>query len=167
MLILDDYHLIENPAIHQGVMRLLQRMPRHLHLILISRTIPPFPLARLRANQELIEADVEDLRFRPVEIAIFLRQVAALPLEDQAVDRLVEQTEGWIAGLQLASLYWRELGHDPQQTFHFNGSHAFVVDYLTEEVTAHLPVDALLIDSCAAACSARYSAVSCQRVWRL
>lgn len=138
VLILDDYHLIENAAIHQGMMRLFQRMPHHLHLILISRRLPPFPLARLRANRELIEVGIDDLRFRTGETAIFLREIEGLPLEDRDVGRLAEQTEGWIAGLQLASLYWREVGQEPQSPLSFDGSHSFIADYLTEEVTAHL-----------------------------
>lgn len=141
VLVLDDYQLIENPAIHQGMMRLLQRMPHHLHLILVSRTIPPLPLARLRANRELIEVSIDELRFKTDEAAAFLRDVESLTIENGDVDRLAEQTEGWIAGLQLASLYWRQFGHEPPLPLQFDGSHAFVADYLTEEVTSHLPED--------------------------
>jgi LuxR family maltose regulon positive regulatory protein len=139
VLILDDYHLIENTRIHQGMIRLLQRMPHHFHLILTTRVEPPFPLARLRANRELLELNTEDLRFQTDETIAFLREVEALAINDRDVDQLAQQTEGWIAGLQLAALYWREIGRESQKRLNFDGSHAFVADYLTEEVIAHLP----------------------------
>jgi LuxR family maltose regulon positive regulatory protein len=140
-LILDDYHVIDHPPIHDGLTRLLEQLPQHLHLIVTSRVYPPLPLARLRANRELIELGAEELRFQPDEATTLLRQVNALDMNDTDINVLTRQTEGWAAGLQMASLYWREVGADARPLRRFNGSQAFVADYLTEEVMQHLPDD--------------------------
>src|SRR5262249_13934069 len=74
VLVLDDYHLIEAPAVHDSVVFLLEWLPPGLRLVLASRTDPPLPLARLRARGQLAELRVADLRFTPGETAMFLRQ---------------------------------------------------------------------------------------------
>jgi LuxR family maltose regulon positive regulatory protein len=140
-VILDDYHVIDHPPIHDGLTRLLEQLPHHVHLIITTRADPPLPLARLRANRELIELSVEELRFQPDEATTLLRQVNEVEMDDADIDVLTRQTEGWAAGLQMASLYWREIGTDAQPLRRFNGSQAFVADYLTQEVMQRLPDD--------------------------
>ena len=140
-LVLDDYHVIDHPPIHDGLLRLLERLPQHFHIIVTTRVDPPFPLARLRANRELIEVAAEELRFQPDEAAAFLHQVDALEMKEADIDFLSRQTEGWAAGLQMASLYWREVGAESHKLHRFTGGQTFVADYLTEEVMQHLPDD--------------------------
>ncbi|MBI5668389.1 MAG: hypothetical protein HZC41_10320 [Chloroflexi bacterium] len=137
-LVLDDYHVISHTPIHDGLFRLLERLPQHFHIIVTTRVDPPFPLARLRANRELIELNAEELRFQPDEAAAFLHQTDALEMKEADIDFFTRQTEGWAAGLQMASLYCREVGEDVRKLRRFNGSQTFVADYLTEEVMQHL-----------------------------
>jgi LuxR family maltose regulon positive regulatory protein len=139
LLVLDDYHLITAPAVHQGVSFLLEHLPGNMHLVLATRGDPPLSLARLRARGELTELRQSDLRFTPEEAATFLNDVAGLGLAPREVTSLEARTEGWIAGLRLASLAvegWkrdssRGLSDSIQQ---FTGSHRFILDYLVEEV---------------------------------
>ena len=49
-LVLDDYHLIHAPSIHQAVRFLLEHQPPQMHLVIITREDPPLPLPRLRAR---------------------------------------------------------------------------------------------------------------------
>ncbi len=63
MLALDDYHVIETDSIHGALTFLLDHIPPHMHLVILSRTDPPLPLARLRARSQLIEIREADLRF--------------------------------------------------------------------------------------------------------
>lgn len=140
-MILDDYHVIDHLPIHDGLTRVLEQLPHHVHLIITTRADPPLPLARMRANRELIELSVEELRFQPDEATTLLRQVNEVEMDDADIDVLTHQTEGWAAGLQMASLYWREVGADAQPLRRFNGSQAYIADYLTEEVMQHLPDD--------------------------
>ncbi len=139
-LVLDDYHVIENDAIHRGMGFLLEHLPPQMHLILATRTDPPLPLARLRAQGQLIEVRASDLRFGSGQAHAFLSTVMGLDLPDEAVAMLERQTEGWIAGLQLAALSLQGRSDVSPFLGTFTGSHRFVFDYLTEEVFSRQPV---------------------------
>ena len=109
--VLDDYHLVQDPAIHEAVTFLLDHLPPRVHFILSSRSEPPLPLARYRARRELFELRLEDLQFTYEESAAFLSQSTSVELSSDAVSSLYSQTEGWAAGLQLAALtlrLWRQ-----------------------------------------------------------
>ena len=141
ILVLDDYHLIAAPPIHNAVTFLLENLPPCLHLVLVSRSDPPLPLSRWRVRGQLAEIRQADLRFTAVETAVFLNKVMGLSLTASQVDTLEARTEGWIAGLQLAALSMQ--GRDDVTTFveTFGGSHRFVMDYLAEEVIQGQPSD--------------------------
>ena len=63
VLVLDDFHTIQNPSLHASILFLLDHLPHNLHLIVSTRTDPPWPLARFRARNQLIEIRAQDLRF--------------------------------------------------------------------------------------------------------
>ena len=65
LLVLDDYHLIGSPPVHESMGFLLEHLPPGLHLVLASRADPPLALARLRARGQLAELRAADLRFTP------------------------------------------------------------------------------------------------------
>lgn len=134
VLILDDYHVISNPAIHETVAYVIDHAPATLQIIIASRADPPLPLHRWRVRGQLLELRAADLRFTPDEAAIFLNDRMGLTLTREDVLALEARTEGWIAGLQLAavSLQGRRDAHDFIQAF--TGSQRFVLDYLVEEV---------------------------------
>jgi len=139
VFILDDYHLIESRLIHDALTFLLRRLPPQMHLIIATREDPPLPLARLRARGQLTELRATDLRFSSSEAAEFLNQVMGLNLSGEDIAALETRTEGWIAGLQLASLALQGpsmQGRKDMTRFiqAFTGSHHFVLDYLVEEV---------------------------------
>jgi LuxR family transcriptional regulator, maltose regulon positive regulatory protein len=143
-LILDDYHLIEAPPVHDSVTFLLDRLPPGLRLVLASRVDPPLPLARRRAGGKLAELRAADLRFTLEETAAFLRETTGLDLPPASVAALQDRTEGWAAGVQLAALSLQ--GHSDPAGFiaTFAGSNRYVLDYLTEEVLARQPEEAVL-----------------------
>ena len=134
VLVLDDYHLIQAPAIHESITFLLDHMPPQMHLALTSRADPPLPLALLRGRGQLCELHAADLRFSPEESAAFLNEVMGLALSAEQVAALERRTEGWITGLQLAALSIG--GREDVSGFiaAFTGSQRYVLDYLTEEV---------------------------------
>ncbi len=136
VLVLDDYHMIEAPAVDQALTYFIEHLPPHLHLVIATREDPRLPLARLRARGQLNELRAADLRFTASEAATFLKQVMGLHLSETDSTRLAERTEGWIAGLQLAALSMQ--GHQNPGSFitSFTGSHHFVLDYLVEEILA-------------------------------
>jgi len=134
VLILDDYHVIEGRAVHEALVFLLDHLPPQMHLVLASRADPPWPLARLRARQQMTEFRANDLRFTSAETTAFLNEVMKLDLSADNVAALEARTEGWIVGLQMAALSM--LGRRDTSGFvrAFSGSHRFILDYLVEEV---------------------------------
>jgi LuxR family transcriptional regulator, maltose regulon positive regulatory protein len=147
-LVLDDYHLITERAIHDLLTTLLDRAPPQLSVVVITRHDPPLPLARWRVRNQLTEVRAADLRFSHDEVSRFLATTMQLELSDAAVRALEQRTEGWIAGLQLAALSLR--GQPDPEAFieRFSGSDRFVADYLIEEVIEHLPLEARLFLLC-------------------
>lgn len=139
VLALDDYHVIQTPAIHKLMAFLLDHQPNSLHLMLLTREDPLLPIPQLRAGGNVLEIRQEDLRFAPHEIGEFLRQVKGLKLTPDDIGRLERRTEGWIAGLQLAALSMQQ--HDDLKGFvqAFTGSNRFILDYLMEEVFGSQP----------------------------
>lgn len=141
---LDDYHVIDAPAVHAAVTFLLDHLPPRMTLAITTRADPPLPLPRLRARGELVELRAADLRFSVDEADAFFNQVMGLGLEPALVAALETRTEGWAAGLQLAALSARGRGGvdgGGVEGFveEFTGSHRFVLDYLVEEVLNRQP----------------------------
>lgn len=139
-MILDDYHVIETPEIHETISFILDHAPSHMHMVIITRSDPPLPIARLRGRGQLTEIRVADLRFRSREIKKFLNEMMGLMLSDKQVAALETRTEGWIAGLQMAALSMQ--GYKDKSAFirSFSGSHRYILDYLMEEVLKQQPV---------------------------
>ncbi len=134
VLVLDDYHEIYTPAIHAGLLFLLEHLPHNLHVIVSTRTDPPWPLARFRARNQLVDIRAQDLRFSSAEAVQFLNQAMGLKLSFEEVVALEERTEGWAAGLQLAALSMQGRSDILDFIKAFTGSHLYIAEYLVEEV---------------------------------
>jgi len=114
VLVLDDYHFITAQAVHEALAFILEHQPPQMHLVLLTRTDPPLPLARLRVRNQLVDIRADHLRFTPDEIAVFLNQVMGLKLSADDITAMEARTEGWIAGLQLAALSMQGCPDYPQ-----------------------------------------------------
>jgi LuxR family transcriptional regulator, maltose regulon positive regulatory protein len=126
IVFLDDYHLAETPAINDLVRRVIERGPVHL------------PIARYKADNALIELGVRDLQFNPREADAFLHHAHGLTLPPRELERLVRHTEGWGAGLQLASLFLKD-SRDPAEAIRtLSGDTRDIADYLATEVVRRL-----------------------------
>jgi LuxR family maltose regulon positive regulatory protein len=135
-LVLDDFHWIHNAVIHQSFNYLLQHQPAQLHVVLLTRADPPLSLARLRVDGRLVELRSADLRMTQDEVSTFLTEIMALALPPEDLQLLMEQTEGWAAGLQLAALSLRRRDSSSAkqylQSFAVIRQHIFA--YMMEEV---------------------------------
>lgn len=141
LVVLDDLHMVDLPAIHQQLGFFIEHLPPQVHVVVSTRADPGLPLARLRVRGDLVEIRSTDLRFTADEAVAYLNDVMHLGLSAADAATLEQKTEGWIAALQLAVLSLE--GRDDASTFidDFAGSGRYVVDYLVEEVLARLPDD--------------------------
>lgn len=101
VLVLDDVHVLTDPAIFVALDRLIDRLPPQLHLVLATRHDPALALARLRARGELAEIRFPDLRFLPQETTLLLNMQHDLSLAPGELAMVQQRTDGWAAGLRL------------------------------------------------------------------
>jgi LuxR family maltose regulon positive regulatory protein len=134
VLVLDDYHEIDEPEIHDALTYLIEHLPATVRIIITSRTDPPLSLPLLRARRELTQIGIDQLRFTNDEASAFINGIMRLDLSAQQIEELERRTEGWIAGLLLAALSVGETTDAENLLSTFSGAHHFVFDYLAEEV---------------------------------
>jgi len=139
VLALDDVHVITAPEIYRGIEFLLEHLPPHMHLVLLTRADPPLQLSRMRARGQLTEIRTRDLNFNSEETAAFLNDTMDLELSAEEITALESRTEGWITGLHLSALSIQ--GREDVSGFitAFTGSHYYILDYLVEEVLNRQP----------------------------
>lgn len=137
ILVLEDYHVISSPQIHETLTFLLDHLPTNLHLVIISRYHPSLPLARLSAAGDVCRIDPNELLFSSEESQRFLQHVLQLPMTSDLIDLLETRVEGWPVGLRLLALALE--GQTDRQQIEaslraFQGSHYSLQDYFVSEV---------------------------------
>ena len=146
LLVLDDYHVIRERAVHELLTALVYRLPRQLHLVIATRADPPLPIARWRATGYVAEIRAADLRFTTDEARAFLDLETGLVLPQPVFSRISESSEGWIASLKLVALSIRSRATHPEpaQVPDLAGifekeANRHVADFLMEDVLARQP----------------------------
>lgn len=142
LIVLEDYHYVASPVVHQLVDFLLENAPNDLRLIISTRVDPPLALARLRARGQLAELRASSLRFREEEVSHWM-QTNLPDISNESLSLLSEKTEGWVAALQIvrSSLSGRDARDVDAMLAGLSGSQQFVFEYLAEEVFKRLPED--------------------------
>jgi LuxR family maltose regulon positive regulatory protein len=133
LLVVDDYHVIQNGEIHEQLGFFVEHLPTQMHLVIMTREDPSLPLSRMRARGQMVEIRQADLRFNLKECTDFLQRVMALDCSSEDATTLEQRTEGWIAGLQLAALSMQNCEDVHSFVAAFYGSHHYIMDYLVEE----------------------------------
>jgi LuxR family maltose regulon positive regulatory protein len=140
IVVIDDYHLIDNLDIHRGMERLIDLCPTQVTIVLATRFDPPFRLGRLRVRDRLAEVRADDLRF-DVDEASNLLGSASRPLERELAGQLCGRTEGWAAGLILAGLSLERSSDRAAFVEAFRGDDQLVVEYLRDELLTSVGAD--------------------------
>ena len=141
LLVLDDYHVISQPEVHGSLTYLLEHLPPQLHLILATRVDPPLSLSRLRALDQVFEVRTEQLRCTSEEALAFFTQAMRITLTSEEIHEVEVRTEGWLAGLQLLALSMRGRTDPTAVLRELDGSHRYILDYLTDEVLGQQPTE--------------------------
>jgi LuxR family transcriptional regulator, maltose regulon positive regulatory protein len=124
LLILDDYHVITEPAVHETMAFFIDHLPPTVQVMLLTRSEPPLPLLRWRARGEMQDLHTADLRFSVDETAAFLQHVGPAEsrptglLSRETIQQLNERLEGWAAGLRLLWLTLQGLKGQPEVERH-------------------------------------------------
>jgi LuxR family maltose regulon positive regulatory protein len=132
-LFLDDVHLVENPTCRRSLHRFVSSLPDGVRVTIASRHSGVLPLARLRVEGQLIEITAADLAF-PADMAREMLERLGATITTPQLELLVDRTEGWPAGLQLAGMALTRAGDPNEFVTDFHGTDREVADYLIGEV---------------------------------
>jgi LuxR family maltose regulon positive regulatory protein len=136
-LVLDQLESLENQACLDAVAELAIGLPAGSRLVLAARRPPPLPVARLRAQGQVVEVGAAELAMDQEEGHALL-EAADVGLSDADMSELVARAEGWPVGLYLAALARKAGGPGSNAEFAFTGDDRFVADYLGSELLAQL-----------------------------
>jgi LuxR family maltose regulon positive regulatory protein len=139
IVFIDDFHLLSDRKIHALVEVLLTDAPGNFHLVIASRRSLPFSLARLRMLGNLEEFDAEHLRFNADDVGDFLRLSGGSAPAPAVVERLLASTEGWAAGIQLATISIAQYENIERFLDRFSGENWVISEYLFDDVIQRLP----------------------------
>lgn len=142
-LVIDDYHLITNPVIHEAMRFFLRHQPDHLTLVVLSRNLPQLGIANLRVREQLLEIGSQQLAFTHQEARQFFDCRLSQPIEPAQSSRLCDDVAGWATALQLIALSARQntgaVHQSARRLAGINASH--LSDYLVDEVLNNVDND--------------------------
>ncbi|ELY3760504.1 HTH-type transcriptional regulator MalT [Cronobacter universalis] len=142
-LVIDDYHLITNPVIHEAMRFFLRHQPDALTLVVLSRNLPQLGIANLRVREQLLEIGSQQLAFTHQEARQFFDCRLSQPIEPAQSSRLCDDVAGWATALQLIALSARQntgaVHQSARRLAGINASH--LSDYLVDEVLNNVDND--------------------------
>ncbi|SEA08593.1 HTH-type transcriptional regulator MalT [Microbulbifer marinus] len=137
-IVLDDYHQIDNEAVHDATRFLLRHAPAGIGVVLTSRSQPPLGLASLRVQGRLLELGSDQLALNTDEIAQLLQQRLPFSLDSDRAEQLHQLSEGWPPAVQLFALSVRDREEVDRYLGELEQGHSHILDYLAEEVLERL-----------------------------
>ena len=141
VIVLDDLHNLSNSVLISDLGRLVDLLPPNIHLVLSTRTDLPIAWSRHRVSHQLTEIRQADLALDAIDSGVLLERITGRPLGVDRVTALVERTEGWAAGLQLAGMTLRLYDDADEFITQFSGDDRLIADYLSDEVLQAQPTD--------------------------
>jgi len=141
ILVLDDFHCIQDKSVHDLLSELLRQPPRPMHLVIVGRRDPSLPITSLHGRDQVTEVRLFDLRFTAQEAAELLEVTLGKQIDEVTAAALAERVEGWVTGLRLAVLAIRGHHDTVGKLLELRGTTAYVMDYLITEVLNAQPPD--------------------------
>lgn len=140
-IILDDFHRLRDRRIGEAVEFFITYLPSHVRIVIGSRLDPPLPLALWRMRGVLTEIRAEQLRFDPAETEQLFSRMGSIDLDPDRSRRLVERTEGWVAGLQLTAISLRDAADQTRELETIGRDRIHLDDYVMTEAISSLTDD--------------------------
>ncbi len=101
-LVIDDLHNITGTDwLNTAFNSLIESFPANLHIIITSRSVPDFNIARLSAKRNLLKIESSDLNFNHDETEKLLKDIYSVSYNKDDLKLLENKIEGWITGLHL------------------------------------------------------------------
>lgn len=138
-IVLDDFHRLTDATLLAEVTELIDRSPPPVRFVLSTRIDPALPSHRWRLDDQLAQLRQGDLLFDAHEAGALLEKITGRTVTEEQLAVLVERTEGWGAGLQLAALSLCQVDDVDRFITAFAGDDRHVSEYLTEHVLRHQP----------------------------
>ncbi|MDX5584296.1 MAG: LuxR C-terminal-related transcriptional regulator, partial [Aureibaculum sp.] len=139
ILVLDDYYLIQENAVHDIVNTLLDYPPQNMHMVIITRKDPLLKINSLRAYDRIHEIRMKELSFNKQETTQLFKKVLDVELKDETVMNLLGKTEGWAVGLRLACLSVSDSKDIDDILRNVHGDFRLFTNFMTEEILSHQP----------------------------
>ncbi|MBB5212595.1 HTH-type transcriptional regulator MalT [Microbulbifer hydrolyticus] len=137
-IVLDDYHQIDNPVVHDATRFLLRHAPAGIGVVITSRSQPPLGLGALRLQGRLLELTAEDLALTQEETEQLLARRLPFTLGSDRVAQLHQLSEGWPPAVQMFALSVRNQEEVDRYLGELEQGHGHILDYLAEEVLERL-----------------------------
>ncbi|HBE79249.1 MAG TPA: hypothetical protein DDW65_15975, partial [Firmicutes bacterium] len=138
VMVLDDYHLIDNEIIQSSLAYFIKYLPAHFRMMILSRKEPDLKVIREWMSGRVCKLGGRDLSFDLREIAEFFK-VKGYPLTPEEISAIWNYTEGWAAGLVLAVLSMGEEDDAHAAISRFSGKNRHINQIFQDEVFDHWP----------------------------
>src|SRR5437764_9201497 len=139
VLVIEDLHLLDNTALIGELGQFIEQAPPQLHFIVSTRSDVLVNLHRLRERGEVTEIGVDRFALDAAAVRMLVHRIGNVDLDDRQLLKLVDRTEGWVAGIQLAALAMRSGQNVEMLIDQFAGDDRGVADYFSQEVVSRQP----------------------------
>ena len=139
VLVLDDYHLIQDENIHSVLNTWLRYPPSNVHLVISTRRDPSLKLNQLRLRNRINEIRMNDLGFDQKEITSLYEKSLNVKLEMPTITTLEKKTEGWVTALRLMLLTYDDWKDNNSVLNNYIEDTLLLTEYLVEEVVKKQP----------------------------
>jgi LuxR family maltose regulon positive regulatory protein len=162
LIVIDDAQLL-SAEMYGFISRMLAAGRDALTTIIASRSRSTVPVARLRSLGRLLEVSTADLRFSIGDAARFVAMNDGRAVDTSLLERLVDETKGWVAGIVMGGEMNRRAWLFIDQSESRSGNLKRVFEaYFDEEVMSLQPLEvrnflvdtSVLDDLTPAACAA-------------
>lgn len=137
VMVIEDFHCIENPQVKDLVRHLINHLPEHIKIMLSSRKSISLNIAKYRLERKILEIYSNDLCFTRDEIAFMFLKYRATCLGEAEIKRIEKRTEGWPAALQL--VYMLENSGTPNNNNPTHANNTCIQEYIREEILEYHP----------------------------
>lgn len=133
LIVLDDFHELQNDSsVNLFLERLINDLPDNIQIAIVTRELPKFNLAHLRAKRQIIEITLKDLSFTNHEIALLADKIYSKNLTDKQIKYLESALGGWITGIHLVM---QMMENDPSAgDLNVSAIPADLFEYFAEEI---------------------------------